>query len=186
MADAASYTPRLKARYEQEIKPQLTQEFGYKNPMEVPRVEKIVLNMGVGEAREDSKVLEKASRDLANIALQRPVITKAKKSVSNFKLRAGMSVGLKVTLRGERMWAFLDKLINVALPRVRDFRGISANAFDGRGNYSLGLKEQLVFPEISYDQVDATRGMDITIVTTAKTDEEAKSLLELLGMPFRK
>ncbi len=169
-----------------EVMPQLTERHGYTNVMALPRVEKIVLNMGVGEAREDSKVLEKASRDLANIALQRPVITKAKKSVSNFKLRAGMSIGLKVTLRGERMWAFLDKLINVALPRVRDFRGISANAFDGRGNYSLGLKEQLVFPEISYDQVDATRGMDITIVTTAKTDEEAKSLLELLGMPFRK
>ena len=169
-----------------DVMPQLTERHGYTNVMAVPKVEKIVLNMGVGEAREDSKVLEKASRDLANIALQRPVITKAKKSVSNFKLRAGMSVGLKVTLRGERMWAFLDKLINVALPRVRDFRGISANAFDGRGNYSLGLKEQLVFPEISYDQVDATRGMDITIVTTAKTDEEVKSLLELLGMPFRK
>jgi len=169
-----------------DVMPQLTERHGYTNVMAVPKVEKIVLNMGVGEAREDSKVLEKASRDLANIALQRPVITKAKKSVSNFKLRAGMSVGLKVTLRGERMWAFLDKLVNVALPRVRDFRGISANAFDGRGNYSLGLKEQLVFPEISYDQVDATRGMDITIVTTAKTDEEAKSLLELLGMPFRK
>jgi large subunit ribosomal protein L5 len=169
-----------------DVMPQLTERHGYTNVMAVPKVEKIVLNMGVGEAREDSKVLEKASRDLANIALQRPVITKAKKSVSNFKLRAGMSVGLKVTLRGERMWAFLDKLINVALPRVRDFRGIGANAFDGRGNYSLGLREQLVFPEISYDQVDATRGMDITIVTTAKTDEEAKSLLELLGMPFRK
>jgi large subunit ribosomal protein L5 len=169
-----------------EVMPQLTERHGYTNVMAIPKVEKIVLNMGVGEAREDSKVLEKASRDLANIALQRPVITKAKKSVSNFKLRAGMSVGLKVTLRGERMWAFLDKLVNVALPRVRDFRGISANAFDGRGNYSLGLKEQLVFPEISYDQIDATRGMDITIVTTAKTDEEAKSLLELLGMPFRK
>ena len=169
-----------------DVKPQLTERHGYTNVMAIPKVDKIVLNMGVGEAREDSKALDKAGRDLANIALQRPVITKAKKSVSNFKLRAGMSVGLKVTLRGERMWAFLDKLINVALPRVRDFRGISANAFDGRGNYSLGLKEQLVFPEISYDQIDATRGMDITIVTTAKTDEEAKSLLELLGMPFRK
>ena len=169
-----------------DVMPQLTERHGYTNVMAIPKVDKIVLNMGVGEAREDSKVLDKAGRDLANIALQRPVITKAKKSVSNFKLRAGMSVGLKVTLRGERMWAFLDKLINVALPRVRDFRGISANAFDGRGNYSLGLKEQLVFPEISYDQIDATRGMDITIVTTAKTDEEAKSLLELLGMPFRK
>ncbi len=175
----------IKRLYAQ-VMPQLTERHGYTNVMAIPKVDKIVLNMGVGEAREDSKALEKAGRDLANIALQRPVITKAKKSVSNFKLRAGMSVGLKVTLRGERMWAFLDKLINVALPRVRDFRGISANAFDGRGNYSLGLKEQLVFPEISYDQIDATRGMDITIVTTAKTDEEAKSLLELLGMPFRK
>lgn len=175
----------IKRRYT-EITPQLSERHGYSNVMAIPRVEKIVLNMGVGEAREDSKVLEKASRDLANIALQRPVITKAKQSVSNFKIRAGMNVGLKVTLRGERMWAFLDKLINVALPRVRDFRGISANAFDGRGNYSLGLREQLVFPEISYDQIDATRGMDITIVTSAQSDEEAKSLLELLGMPFRK
>ena len=175
----------LKRKYA-DVQPTMRERHGYTNVMALPRLEKVVLNMGVGEAREDAKVLEKASRDLANIALQRPVITKAKKSVSNFKLRAGMSVGLKVTLRGERMWAFLDKLVNVALPRVRDFRGISANAFDGRGNYSLGLKEQLVFPEISYDQVDATRGMDITIVTTAKTDEEAKSLLELLGMPFRK
>jgi large subunit ribosomal protein L5 len=175
----------IKRRYARCI-PMMTERHGYANPMAVPRVDKIVLNMGVGEAREDSKVLEKASRDLANIALQRPVVTKAKKSVSNFKVRAGMSVGLKVTLRRERMWAFLDKLINVALPRVRDFRGINGNAFDGRGNYSLGLREQLVFPEISYDQIDATRGMDITIVTTAKSDEEAKSLLELLGMPFRK
>ena len=175
----------IKRRYAEAV-PVLTERHGYTNPMAVPRVEKIVLNMGVGEAREDSKVLEKASRDLANIALQRPVVTRAKKSVSNFKIRAGMNVGLKVTLRRERMWAFLDKLVNVALPRVRDFRGVSGNAFDGRGNYSLGLKEQLVFPEISYDQVDATRGMDITIVTTARTDEEAKSLLELLGMPFRK
>ena len=175
----------IKRRYA-EVIPELTERHGYTNVMAVPRVEKIVLNMGVGEAREDSKVLEKASRDLSQIALQRPVVTKAKKSVSNFKIRAGMNVGLKVTLRRERMWAFLDKLINVTLPRVRDFRGISANAFDGRGNYSLGLKEQLVFPEISYDQVDATRGLDIAIVTTAKTDEEGRSLLELLGMPFRK
>jgi large subunit ribosomal protein L5 len=175
----------IKRRYAASV-PELQERHGYRNVMAVPRVEKIVLNMGVGEAREDAKLLEKASRDLALIALQRPVVTKAKKSVSNFKVRAGMNVGLKVTLRRERMWAFLDKLVNVALPRVRDFRGISGNAFDGRGNYSLGLKEQLVFPEISYDQIDATRGMDITIVTTAKTDEEAKSLLELLGMPFRK
>ena len=175
----------IKRRYAEAV-PVLQERHGYANVMAVPRVEKIVLNMGVGEAREDSKVLEKASRDMANIALQRPVVTRAKKSVSNFKIRAGMNVGLKVTLRRERMWAFLDKLVNVALPRVRDFRGISANAFDGRGNYSLGLREQLVFPEISYDQVDATRGMDVTIVTTAATDEEARSLLELLGMPFRK
>jgi len=175
----------IKRQY-RDIMPQLTERHGYVNPMAVPRIEKIVVNMGVGEAKDDSKVLEKASKELATITLQRPVVTKAKKSVSNFKLRAGMNIGLKVTLRGERMWAFLDKLINVTLPRVRDFRGISANAFDGRGNYSLGLREQLVFPEISFDQVDATRGMDITIVTSAATDEEARSLLELLGMPFRK
>lgn len=175
----------IKERYEQ-VKSQLVERHGYSNPMAVPRVEKIVINMGLGEAREDSKVLERASKELAQIALQRPVVTKAKKSVSNFKVRAGMPIGLKVTLRGTRMWAFLDKLINVALPRVRDFRGISANSFDGRGNYSLGVREQLVFPEINYDQVDATRGMDITIVTTAESDEEARSLLEFLGMPFRK
>jgi large subunit ribosomal protein L5 len=175
----------IKRRY-REVVPQLTERHGYGNVMAVPKVEKIVINMGVGEAKEDSKVLERASRELATIALQRPVVTRAKKSVSNFKVRAGMPIGLKVTLRGERMWAFLDKLINVTLPRVRDFRGVSANAFDGRGNYSLGLREQLVFPEISFDQVDATRGMDITIVTSAETDEEARTLLELLGMPFRK
>lgn len=175
----------LKRKYTA-VQPQMVERHGYTNVMAMPRLEKVVLNMGVGEAREDAKVLEKASRDLASIALQRPMVTKAKKSVSNFKIRAGMPVGLKVTLRGERMWAFLDKLINVTLPRVRDFRGVNPNAFDGRGNYSLGLREQLVFPEISFDQVDATRGLDITIVTTAKTDEEAKTLLELLGMPFRK
>ena len=173
-------------RHYREIMPQLTERHGYSNPMAVPRVEKIVINMGIGEAKDDSKVIEKATKELSTIALQRPVVTKAKKSVSNFKVRAGMPVGLKVTLRGERMWAFLDKLINVTLPRVRDFRGITPNAFDGRGNYSLGLREQLVFPEISFDQVDATRGMDIAIVTTASTDEEARSLLEMLGMPFRK
>lgn len=175
----------LKRKYA-DVQPAMRERHGYANVMAAPRLEKIVLNMGVGEAREDAKVLEKASRDLANIALQRPMVTKAKKSVSNFKIRAGMPVGLKVTLRGERMWAFLDKLINVTLPRVRDFRGVNPNAFDGRGNYSLGLREQLVFPEISFDQVDATRGLDITIVTSARTDEEAKTLLELLGMPFRK
>ena len=175
----------MKGRYE-EIRATLTERHGYANPMAIPKVEKIVLNMGVGEARDDRKVLEKAQNDLAQIALQRPVITKAKKSVSNFKIRAGMAVGLKVTLRGERMWAFLDKLVNVALPRVRDFRGVSANAFDGRGNYNMGIREQLVFPELSYDSVDAVRGLDCVIVTSAETDEEARSLLELLGMPFRK
>lgn len=175
----------LKRKYA-DVQPAMRERHGYANVMAMPRLEKVVLNMGVGEAKEDAKVLEKASRDLANIALQRPMVTKAKKSVSNFKIRAGMPVGLKVTLRGERMWAFLDKLINVTLPRVRDFRGVNPNAFDGRGNYSLGLREQLVFPEISFDQIDATRGLDITIVTSARTDEEAKTLLELLGMPFRK
>ncbi|MFO7544513.1 MAG: 50S ribosomal protein L5 [Trueperaceae bacterium] len=175
----------IKKRYAA-IQSQLVERHAYANPMAIPRVQKIVVNMGVGEAREDSKVLEKASKELAQITLQRPAVTRAKKSVSNFKIRAGMPVGLRVTLRGVRMWAFLDRLVNVALPRVRDFRGVPSNSFDGRGNYSLGVKEQMVFPEISYDQVDATRGMDITIVTSAQTDEEARSLLELLGMPFRK
>ena len=176
----------LKGRYQNEVRAQLQERHSYSNVMAVPKLEKIVINIGLGEARDDSKVIERASRELAQIALQRPVVTKAKKSVSNFKLRAGMPIGLKVTLRGERMWVFLEKLINVALPRVRDFRGVNPNAFDGRGNYTLGLREQLVFPEISIDQVDATRGMDISVVTTAQTDEEARSLLELLGMPFRK
>ena len=176
----------LRSRYQQEVRQSMQERHNYSNVMAVPKLEKIVINIGLGEARDDSKVIERASRELAQIALQRPVVTKAKKSVSNFKLRAGMPIGLKVTLRGERMWVFLEKLINVALPRVRDFRGVNPNAFDGRGNYTLGLREQLVFPEISIDQVDATRGMDISIVTTAQTDEEARSLLELLGMPFRK
>lgn len=176
----------LKGRYQGDVRQKMQERHSYKNVMAVPRLEKVVINIGLGEARDDSKVIERASRELAQIALQRPVVTKAKKSVSNFKLRAGMPIGLKVTLRGERMWVFLEKLINVALPRVRDFRGVNPNAFDGRGNYTLGLREQLVFPEISIDQVDATRGMDITVVTTAHTDEEARSLLEFLGMPFRK
>lgn len=176
----------LRARYRKEVRQSMQERHNYQNVMAVPKLEKIVINIGLGEARDDSKVIERASRELAQIALQRPVVTKAKKSVSNFKLRAGMPIGLKVTLRGERMWVFLEKLINVALPRVRDFRGVNPNAFDGRGNYTLGLREQLVFPEISIDQVDATRGMDISVVTTAQTDEEARSLLELLGMPFRK
>lgn len=175
----------IRAKY-QETVPTLMERHQYTNVMAVPRVEKIVVNMGLGEAREDSKVLERASRELAIITLQKPVVTKARRSVSNFKLRQGMPVGLKVTLRGRNMWAFLDKLINVTLPRVRDFRGVSPNSFDGRGNYNLGIKEQLVFPEISYDQIDAIRGMDVSITTSAKTDEEARSLLELLGMPFRK
>ncbi len=176
----------LKARYQGEVRKNLQERHNYANVMAVPKLEKVVINIGLGEARDDSKVIERASRELAQIALQRPVVTKAKKSVSNFKLRAGMPIGIKVTLRGERMWVFLEKLINVALPRVRDFRGVNPNAFDGRGNYTLGLREQLVFPELSIDQIEATRGMDITVVTSAKTDEEARSLLEFLGMPFRK
>lgn len=176
----------LRDRYRSEITSALKERHNYDNVMAIPKLEKIVLNMGLGEAKEDSKVLERASRELSLIAMQRPVITKAKKSVSNFKLRAGMPIGLKVTLRGDRMWVFLEKLINLALPRVRDFRGVSANSFDGRGNYTLGIREQMVFPEISYDQVDRQRGLDITIVTSAESDEEARSLLELLGMPFRK
>jgi len=181
----AELTLPIKERY-REIIATLRERHSYDNVMAVPRLEKIVVNMGLGEAREDSKVLERAQRELAQIALQRPVITKAKKSVSNFKVRTGMPIGLKVTLRGVKMWAFLDKLINIALPRVRDFRGLPTSSFDGRGNFSLGIREQLVFPEISYDQVDAVRGMDITIVTTAESDEEARSLLELLGMPFKR
>jgi large subunit ribosomal protein L5 len=182
---AAEVQLPIKKRYAS-IQPQLIERHGYGNVMAVPRISKIVVNMGVGEAREDSKVLDKASREISLITLQRPAVTRAKKSVSNFKVRAGMPVGLRVTLRGVRMWAFLDRLVNIALPRVRDFRGVPTNSFDGHGNYSLGIKEQMVFPEITYDQVDATRGMDITIVTTAQSDEEARSLLELLGMPFRK
>jgi large subunit ribosomal protein L5 len=164
----------------------MTEKFGYKNVMQVPKIEKIVINMGVGEAKENAKVLESAVKDLTTIAGQKPVITKAKKSVANFKLREGMSIGCKVTLRGEKMYEFADRLINLALPRVRDFRGVSANSFDGRGNYALGIKEQIIFPEIEYDKVDKVRGMDIIFVTTAKTDEEARELLRLFGMPFQK
>ncbi len=177
----------LRDKYNSEIKAAMQERHEYKNVMAIPRLEKIVLNMGLGdEVREDSKVLEQATKQLTAIALQRPVVTKAKKSVSNFKLREGMPIGLKVTLRGDRMWIFLEKLVNVALPRVRDFRGINGNSFDGRGNFSLGIREQLIFPELSYDQIDRTRGMDVVIVTSSSTDEEARSLLELLGMPFRK
>jgi large subunit ribosomal protein L5 len=176
---------RLKEKYEQEVRPALMERFSYKNALQSPRLEKVVINMGVGEAKENPKVLDAAVKDLALIAGQRPVITKAKKSVASFKLREGMSIGCKVTLRGRRMYEFLDKLFNVALPRVRDFRGVSPKAFDGRGNYTLGLREQLIFPEVSYDQVEKVRGMDIVIVTTAATDEEGRELLRNLGMPFR-
>ena len=176
--------PNLKAKYQAEVAPALMQKFGYKSSMEIPRIEKIVVNCGCGEARDNAKVLEAVVNDLATITGQKPVITKAKKSVANFKLREGMPIGAKVTLRQDKMWEFLDRFFNVALPRVRDFRGINPNAFDGRGNYAIGLKEQLIFPEIDYDKIDKIRGMDIVICTTAKTDEEAKELLELLGAPF--
>lgn len=174
---------RLRLKYK-EIVPQLTEQFGYKNPMEVPRLEKIVINMGLGADKDNPKGIEAAVGDLAIITGQKPVITKAKKSVANFKVRQGMNIGAKVTLRGDRMFYFADKLINIVLPRVRDFRGVSDSSFDGRGNYAMGLKEQLIFPEINYDDIDKVRGMDIVFVTTAKTDEEAKALLALLGMPF--
>lgn len=176
----------LKQKYIQEVVPAMMKKFAYKNPMAVPKIEKIVVNIGVSEAVQNPGAIEAAARDLAIITGQRPIVRKARKSIANFHLRKGMPIGVKVTLRGERMYAFLYKLINLALPRVRDFSGVSPNSFDGRGNYSLGLKEQLVFPEIEYDKIDRIRGMDITIVTTAKTDEEAKELLALLGMPFKK
>jgi large subunit ribosomal protein L5 len=175
---------RLHEQFETTVRPALMQEFGYKNPMQVPRLEKIVVNMGVGEAVQDSKKAEAAAADLTAITGQHPVITKAKRSIATFKLREGMPIGCKVTLRRERMYEFLDRLITVALPRVRDFRGIPGRSFDGRGNFALGLKEQLVFPEIDYDRVDATRGMDVVIVTTARTDAEAKALLKAFDMPF--
>jgi large subunit ribosomal protein L5 len=176
--------PRLKEKYRNEIVPVLVQEFGYANVMQAPRVEKVSLNIGLGEAVANAKALESASQDLATITGQHPVITKAKKSISNFKLREGMPIGVMVTLRGDRMWEFLDRLLNAGLPRLRDFNGVSPNSFDGRGNYSLGLREQVIFPEIEYDKIDKVRGMQISIITTARTDEEAKRLLELLGMPF--
>jgi len=176
---------RLKDRYRNEVAPQLMERFNYRNIMEVPKVEKVVINMGVGEAAQDPKAIEAAMQDLAAISGQKPVISRAKKSIANFKLRQGAPIGCRVTLRGNRMYDFLDKLINVSLPRIRDFRGVSPRSFDGRGNYSLGIREQLIFPEINYDTIDKLRGMDITIVTTAKTDEEALALLSGLGMPFR-
>ena len=177
---------RLYDTYKDEIVPAMVKKFGYKNIMEVPKLAKIVVNMGVGEAKENVKVLDAAVGDMQTITGQKAVITKAKKSVANFKIREGMPIGCKVTLRGERMYEFADRLINIALPRVRDFRGVNANAFDGRGNYALGIREQLIFPEIEYDKVDKTRGMDIIFVTTAKTDEEARELLTLFNMPFEK
>lgn len=176
---------RLKEKYYNEVVPALRERFGYKSVMQVPRLEKIVLNMGVGEAAQNAKELESAMADLAAISGQKPAITRAKKSIAAFKIREGMAIGCKVTLRGDRMYDFLDKLISVGLPRIRDFRGVSPKSFDGRGNYSLGLREQLIFPEIRYDQVDKIRGLDVIIVTTAKTDEEALALLSELGMPFR-
>ena len=177
---------RLKETYQSEIVEAMIKKFGYKNIMEVPKLDKIVINMGVGEAKENAKVLDSAVRDLEIISGQKAVLTKAKKSIANFKLREGMPIGCKVTLRGERMYEFADRLINLALPRVRDFRGVNPDAFDGRGNYALGIKEQLIFPEIEYDKVDKVRGMDVIIVTTAKTDEEARELLRLFNMPFEK
>ena len=177
---------RLKDQYKNEIIDAMQKKFGYKNIMEVPKLDKIVVNMGVGEAKENAKALESAVRDLEIISGQKAVLTKAKNSIANFKIREGQNIGCKVTLRGDKMYEFLDRLVNLALPRVRDFRGVNPNAFDGRGNYALGIKEQLIFPEIEYDKVDKVRGMDVIFVTTAKTDEEARELLRLFNMPFAK
>ncbi|GAB6877312.1 50S ribosomal protein L5 [Thermaerobacter litoralis] len=181
----ATVVTNLKEKYEKEVVPALMQRFGYKSIMEVPRIEKVVINMGVGDAIQNPKLLDAAVKELALITGQRPMVTRAKKSISAFKVRAGMPIGCKVTLRKQRMWDFLTRLIFLALPRVRDFRGLSPDSFDGRGNYSIGLREQLIFPEIDYDDIEKVRGMDVTIVTTAKTDEEARELLRLLGLPFR-
>ena len=178
------YVPRLKTRYEEEVRPKLVEQFGYTNPMTVPQIEKIVVNMGVGEAATDAKAIDAAVADLRQITGQQPMVTRARKSIATFHLRAGMPIGAKVTLRGDRMWEFLDRLLATALPRVRDFRGINPNSFDGRGNYALGIKEQLIFPEIEYDKIDKIRGMDIVVCTTAQTDEEARELLKLVGAPF--
>ena len=180
----ANYVPNLKKKYQDEVAPALMQKFGYKSTMQIPRLDKIVINVGCAEAKENVKVLDAVVGDLTKITGQKAVVTKAKKSVANFKLREGMPIGAKVTLRGDKMWEFLDRLFNVALPRVRDFRGISADGFDGRGNYALGIKEQLIFPEIEYDKIDKIRGMDIVMVTTAQTDEEARELFKLIGAPF--
>ncbi|HEX5973554.1 MAG TPA: 50S ribosomal protein L5 [Rubrobacteraceae bacterium] len=176
---------RLKDRYDEEIAPALKERFGIENPMRIPRLEKIVVNMGVGEASQNSRALDGAIEDLAKITGQKAQMRRARKSIAGFKIREGMPVGARVTLRGERMWEFLDRLVSVALPRVRDFRGVNPNAFDGHGNYALGLREQLIFPEVSYDAIDASRGLDVAVVTTTESDEEARELLRLLGMPFR-
>lgn len=176
----------MKDRYDKEVAPALIESLKLSNPMEVPRIKKVIVNVGVGEALDNAKALDAAVGDITQITGQKPVITKARKSIANFKLREGRAIGVKVTLRGERMWSFLDRLMNIALPRVRDFRGISADAFDGRGNYTLGLREQLVFPEIEYDKIDKLRGLEISIVTSARTDDEGRQLLQMLGMPFKK
>ena len=180
----ADYMPRMKKRYDDEIVKAMTEKFGYKNRMEVPKIDKITLNMGVGEASQDKKKVQNAAEEMALIAGQKPVITKAKKSIAQFKLREGMPIGAKVTLRRERMYEFLDRLVTIAMPRIRDFRGLNPKSFDGRGNYSMGLKEQIIFPEISYDKIEQVRGMDVIVTTTAKTDEEARELLKLFGFPF--
>ncbi len=178
-------TQRLKTTYFETIAPQLKQEFGYSNPHQIPKVEKVTVNRGLGEASQNAKALESSMSEIATITGQKPVVTRAKKAIAGFKVREGMPVGIMVTLRGQRMYAFLDRLINVALPRIRDFRGISPRSFDGRGNYNLGLREQILFPEINYDSIDQVRGMDVAIITTAKTDEEGRALLRAMGMPFR-
>lgn len=185
MAETTITQPRLRGRYESDVRGVLQERFGYSSPMQMPRLGKITLNMGVGDAKTNSKALDEAVEQLAIIAGQRPLITKAKKSIAGFKLREGMPIGCKVTLRGARMWEFLDRLVSVALPRIRDFRGLDPASFDGRGNYSLGVREQIIFPEIDYDRIDTVRGLDVTITTTANTDEEARELLRALGMPFR-
>jgi large subunit ribosomal protein L5 len=179
-----TYVPRLKTRFREEVVPRLQRELGLDNPMQVPRLDRVVLNMGVGDALKDARMLEAAVDDLTTITGQKPVITKARKSIAGFKLREGMAIGAKVTLRGDRMWEFIDRLVSIAIPRIRDFRGLNPNAFDGRGNFTLGLTEQLIFPEIDYDKVVKIRGMDITVVTTAKNDEEGRALLVALGFPF--
>ncbi|GBD13215.1 50S ribosomal protein L5 [bacterium HR24] len=184
MQGSNGYIPRLKQRYREDVVPALMREFGYRNVMQVPRIEKVCINVGLGEAVQNAKAVEAASNDIALISGQKPVVTRARKSIANFKLRRGMPIGLMVTLRGDRMWEFLDRLMNAALPRIRDFQGVPPDSFDGRGNYSLGIREQVIFPEIDYDKIDRVRGLQVNIITTARTDEEGKRLLELLGMPF--